>query len=136
MEASRRMRIYQQDAYISVDYVSSRLKIYTKKTPVVNSLRDIDIAYPKFAPKQPIKEELMHFIDCIKTAKTPTPSGEKGLKALRLALDITNQMRRYEVSGSKSEGSPESLAGTLADIGKATKMVVEEGLKNAGIERT
>jgi predicted dehydrogenase len=135
MEAARRMRIYQQDAYISVDYVSSRLKIYTKKAPVVNSLRDIDITYPKFAPKQPIKEELYHFIDCIKTSKTPTPSGEKGLKALRLALEITEQMRRYEVSGSKSEESPESLAGALSDIGKATKMMVEEGLKNSGIDK-
>ncbi|HAU90657.1 MAG TPA: hypothetical protein DCW72_10755, partial [Elusimicrobia bacterium] len=76
-----------------------------------------------------------HFIDCIRTAKTPTPSGEKGLKALRLALDITNQMRRYEVSGSKTEEASESLAGTLADIGKVTKVLVEEGLKNAGIDK-
>lgn len=135
MEASRRMRIYQQDAYISVDYVSSRVKIYTKKTPVINSLKDIEITYPKFAPKQPIREEIAHFIDCIKTSKTPTPSGEKGLKAVRLALDITNQMRRFEVSGSKTEESPESLAGTLADAGKAAKVIIEEGLKNAGIDK-
>jgi len=135
MEASRRMRIYQQDAYISVDYVSSKLKIYTKKTPVINSLKDIEITYPKFAPKQPIREEIAHFIDCIRTAKTPTPSGEKGLKALRLALSITERMRRFEVSGSKTEESPESLAGRLSDIGKATKVLVEEGLKNAGIDR-
>ncbi len=135
MEASRRMRIYQQDAYISVDYVSSRVKIYTKKVPVINSLKDIEISYPKFAPKQPIREELYHFIDCIKTAKTPTPSGEKGLKALRLALDITDKMRRFEVSGPKSEQPPESLSGTLSDIGKATKVLVEEGLKNAGIDK-
>jgi predicted dehydrogenase len=135
MEASRRMRIYQQDAYISVDYVSSRVKIYTKKTPVINSLKDIEITYPKFAPKQPIKEEIVHFIDCIRTSKTPTPSGEKGLKAVRLALDITNQMRRFEVSGSKTEESPESLAGALADAGKAAKVIIEEGLKNAGIDK-
>lgn len=135
MEASRRMRIYQQDAYISVDYVSSRVKIYTKKTPVINSLKDIEITYPKFAPKQPIREEIAHFIDCIKTSKTPTPSGEKGLKAVRLALDITNQMRRFEVSGSKTEESPESLAGALADAGKAAKVIIEEGLKNAGIDK-
>ena len=135
MEASRRMRIYQQDSYLSVDYVSARLKIYTKKNPVIKSLKDIDIAYPKLEPKQPIKEELYHFIDCIKTSKTPTPSGEKGLKALRLALEITDQMRRFEVSGSKAEESEESLSRSLSDIGKATKMLVEEGLKNAGIDK-
>ena len=135
MEASRRMRVYQQDAYLSVDYVSNRLKIYTKKNPVIKSLKDIEITYPKLEPKQPIREEIVHFIDCIRTSKTPTPSGEKGLKALRLALDITDQMRRFEVSASKSEESPESLAGTLSDIGKVTRVLVEEGLKNAGIDK-
>ncbi|MDO8803710.1 MAG: Gfo/Idh/MocA family oxidoreductase [Elusimicrobiota bacterium] len=135
MEASRRMRIYQQDSYISVDYVSARLKIYTKKNPVIKSLKDIEITYPKLEAKQPIREELYHFIDCIKTAKTPTPSGEKGLKALRLALEITDQMRRFEVSGSKTEEAEESLSRNLSDIGKATKVLVEEGLKNAGIDK-
>ncbi|HAT71326.1 MAG TPA: hypothetical protein DCS63_00740 [Elusimicrobia bacterium] len=135
MEASRRMRIYQQDAYISVDYVSSRLKIYHKKNPVVNSLKDIEVLFPKLERKEPIKEELLHFIDCIKTSKTPTPSGEKGLKALRLALDITDQMRRFEVSGSKVEAAQESLSRSLSDIGKVTRVLVEEGLKNAGIDK-
>ncbi len=135
MEASRRMRIYQQDSYLSVDYVSARLKIYTKKNPVINSLKDIDISYPKLERKEPIKEELYHFIDCIKTSKTPTPSGEKGLKALRLALEITDQMRRFEVSGSKAEEAQESFSRSLSDIGKATKVLVEEGLKNAGIDK-
>jgi predicted dehydrogenase len=135
MEASRRMRIYQQDAYISVDYVSAKLKIYTKKTPVVKSLKDIEITFPKLEPKQPIKEEINHFIDCIKTAKTPTPSGEKGLKALRLALSITEHMRRFEVSGPKAAEAQESLARSLSDIGKVTKVLVEEGLKNAGIDK-
>ncbi len=45
MEASRRMRIYQEDAYISVDYVSSRLKIYKKKNPVIKTLKDIEIVF-------------------------------------------------------------------------------------------
>ena len=135
MEASRRMRIYQQDAYISVDYVSARLKIFRKKSPVVNSLKDIEVSFPKLERKQPIQEELLHFIDCIKTSKTPTPSGEKGLKALRLALDITDKMKRYEVSSPKTQEGGESLSRSLADIGKVTKVMLEEGLKNAGIDK-
>jgi predicted dehydrogenase len=135
MEASRRMRIYQQDAYISVDYVSARLKIYHKKTAVIRSLKDIEVIFPKLEKKEPIKEELYHFIDCIKTSKTPTPSGEKGLKALRLALDITDQMRRFEISGSKAEEAGESLARSLSDIGKVTRVLMEEGLKNSGIDK-
>ena len=135
MEASRRMRVYQQDAYISVDYVSARLKIYTKKNPVIKSLQDIEVTFPKLEKKQPIQEELLHFIDCIKTAKTPTPSGEKGLKALRLALGITDRMRRYEVSAPKNDEGQESFSRGLADIGKVAKVLINEGLKNAGIDK-
>ncbi|HNW42959.1 MAG TPA: Gfo/Idh/MocA family oxidoreductase [Elusimicrobiales bacterium] len=136
MEASRRMRIYQQDAYISVDYVSARLKIYTKKNPVVRSLQDIEVTFPKLERKQPIQEEILHFIDCIKTSKTPAPSGEKGLKAVRLALDITHKMRRFEVSSPKTEEGSESLSRSLADIGKVAKVLVEERLKSSGIDKS
>ena len=136
MEASRRMRIYQEDAYISVDYVSSRLKIYKKKNPVIKTLKDIEIVFPKLERKEPIKEELYHFIDCIYTAKKPTPSGEKGLKAVRLALDIVASLKRYELSAAKMTDSKPSLAQSLSDIGNATKMLVEEGLKNSGIDKS
>ncbi|OGS07476.1 MAG: hypothetical protein A2270_09425 [Elusimicrobia bacterium RIFOXYA12_FULL_51_18] len=136
MEASRRMRIYQEDAYISVDYVSSRLKIYKKKSPVIRTLKDVEIIFPKLERKEPIKEELYHFIDCIRTAKKPTPSGEKGLKAVRLALDIVDSLKRYELSGAKMPDSRPSLAQSLGDIGNATRMMVEEGLKNSGIDKS
>ncbi|HAH31603.1 MAG TPA: UDP-N-acetyl-D-glucosamine dehydrogenase [Elusimicrobia bacterium] len=136
MENSRRMRIYQQDAYLSVDYVSARLKIYHKKTPAVKSMKDIEILFPKLEKKEPIKEELYHFIDCIKTSKTPAPSGEKGLKAMRLALSITEVMRRFEVSGLQTDEPGQSLARSISDIGHAAGVVVEEGLKNAGIDKS
>jgi len=136
MEASRRMRIYQEESYVSVDYVSSRLKIYKKKSPVIKSLKDIEIVFPKLERKEPIKEELYHFIDCIHHAKMPTPSGEKGLKAVRLALDIVASLKRYELSGAKMPDSRPSLARSLGDIGNATRMMVEEGLKNSGIDKS
>ena len=136
MENSRRMRIYQQDSYISTNYVSARLKIYRKKNPVIKSLKDIEIVFPKLEKKEPIKEELYHFMDCIKTSKTPAPSAEKGFKAMRLALDITEAMRRFEVSGSDTEELKPSLARSLSDIGHAAGVVVEEGLKNAGIDKS
>ncbi len=136
MEAARRMRIYQADAYLSVDYVSSRLKIYRKKNHVIRTLKDVEILFPKLERKEPIKEELYHFIDCINNAKMPTPSGEKGLKAVRLALDIVDSLKRYELSGARIPDSRPSLVRSLGDIGNATRMMVEEGLKNSGIDRS
>jgi predicted dehydrogenase len=136
MERSRRMRIYQEDSYLSIDYISARLKIYKKKVPVLKSLKDVEIIFPKIERKEPIKEELYHFIDCINTSKKPGPSGEKGLKALRLALDITDSLKRYELSGARTPEAKPSLARSLGDIGGATRMIVEEGLKNSGIDKS
>lgn len=136
MERSRRMRVYQADSYLSIDYVSARLKIYRKKVPVLKTLKDVEVIFPKIEKREPIKEELYHFIDCINNAKKPGPSGEKGLKALRLALDITKSLKRYELSDMKMADSEPSLAQSLSDIGKATRVMMEEGLKNSGIDKS
>lgn len=136
MERSRRMRIYQADSYLSIDYVSARLKIYKKKVAVLKTLKDVEVIFPKIEKREPIKEELYHFIDCINNARKPGPSGEKGLKALRLALDITASLKRYELSGMKLPDSEPSLAQSLSDIGKATRVMMEEGLKNSGIDKS
>ena len=135
MEASRRMRIYQQDAYLAVDYVSARLKIYRKKTPILSSLKDIEVTVPKLEKKQPIREELYHFIECIKNSKKPINSGEKGLNAVHLALAITREMRRYNISARKDQETQESFSRNLSDIGKAGKVMLEAGLMNAGIDK-
>ena len=90
---------------------------------------------PKLEKKQPIREELYHFIDCIKNSRTPINSGEKGLKAVHLALAITKEMRRYEISARKDKETEESFSRNLSDLGKAGKVMLEEGLAKAGIDK-
>ena len=136
MEIARRMRIYQKENYISVDYASSRIKIYEKKSDTIKSLKDISVTFPQIVKKQPIREELYHFIDCIENSKKPVPSGEKGLKALKLALDITDSLKKYELKNPEKPFSKNSIFQSIADAGKATKVMVEEGLKNSGIDKT
>jgi UDP-2-acetamido-3-amino-2,3-dideoxy-glucuronate N-acetyltransferase len=34
--------------------------------------------------KQPLEEELLHFVDCVKTRKTPKTDGEEGLMVLKV----------------------------------------------------
>ncbi|MCG2726336.1 MAG: Gfo/Idh/MocA family oxidoreductase [Elusimicrobia bacterium] len=136
MEIARRMRVYQEENYISVDYASSLIKIYEKKNSPIKSLKDIAVSFPKIVKKQPIQEELYHFIDCIENSKSPVPSGEKGLMALKLALDITDNLKKYELKEPKNAFPKNSILQSIADAGKATKVMVEEGLKNSGIDKT
>jgi UDP-2-acetamido-3-amino-2,3-dideoxy-glucuronate N-acetyltransferase len=38
----------------------------------------------EFEKKQPLAEELLHFIDCIETRKTPRTNGDEGLRVLKI----------------------------------------------------
>ena len=96
-EKARTMNLYQQDAYISVDFMNARVKIYRKKTPVVKTLDDVEVIFPQVEKQLPMTSEILHFIDCIKNHKTPGPSGEKGAKALQVALEIIDKINCYNV---------------------------------------
>ena len=61
MDKYRRIRIFQPDAYISVDYAGKSLKMYTKKEgrEKIKSLLDIDIKKPKIPSNEPLFYELI-----------------------------------------------------------------------------
>jgi predicted dehydrogenase len=127
-ERARYMNLYQPDAYISVDFMNARVKIYRKKAPLIKSLDDIDVIYPSFDKQMPITSEILHFVDCIKNDKTPAPSGENGSKALQIALQIVDEIKRYNVPQGKEEDRLGTLAGLVADIGGAAKTAIGETL--------
>ena len=127
-ERARYMNLYQQDAYISVDFMNARVKIYRKKAPVVKALSDIDVIYPQVGKELPMTSEILHFIDCIKNDKTPAPSGEKGGKALQVALDIIDKMQFYSVP--KGEEAKTGAAKVIDNIKEAASMVLDNTLDN------
>ncbi|OGS17825.1 MAG: hypothetical protein A2219_08195 [Elusimicrobia bacterium RIFOXYA2_FULL_50_26] len=88
MEKYRRIRIFQPDSYISVDYAGKQLKVYRKKQEVVRSLTDIEIVRPRLKNEEPLYRELDHFIACVSGGKKPLVSGEHGRDALELALEV------------------------------------------------
>jgi predicted dehydrogenase len=98
MQKCRKLRIFQESSYISLDYLNTGLKIYRKKTPVIKSLKDIEILSPKLDKTEPLKNELLHFVDCIRHSRKPWPSGEHGVEALKLALQISRELEHYVVS--------------------------------------
>ena len=91
----RKIRIFQKDSYISVDYAGKSLKIYKRKdgVNVVKSLLDIAVIKPKVQTGEPLSYELTHFLNCIIEGKKPLVSGEQGRDALELAHDILHYMQ-------------------------------------------
>ena len=92
MSKSRKLRAFQKDSYISLDYGGGALKVYRKKSPAIKSLKDVEILTPKLSSVDPLKNEQLHFLDCIRHNRKPWPSGERGVEALKLALQISEEL--------------------------------------------
>ncbi|MBR4592915.1 MAG: Gfo/Idh/MocA family oxidoreductase [Elusimicrobiaceae bacterium] len=128
-ERARYMHVFQPDGYVSVDFMNSRVKTYRKEKPVVNSMNDITVSYPKIEKQLPITAEIIHFMECIRTAKTPAPSGEKGSKALDLALHILEKMNRFDIPKTGHLHTPKPLQ-AIHTAARAAHAVLDETLGN------
>jgi predicted dehydrogenase len=92
IEKFRKIRIFQEDSYISLDYEKQSLKLYKKKTEHVTSLKDIDIIHPKIQKNEPLLLEILDFIRCVKEGSKPVVDGLNAKNALELALEINNKI--------------------------------------------
>lgn len=89
----RKIRIFQKNAYLSLDYAAPQLQVYKKKSDMVKSLSDISILKPRLAKNDPLALEQEHFFDCIREKRRPLVSGEHGRDALKLAQEVLKQLK-------------------------------------------
>ena len=87
-DVQRRIRIFQDNAYISLDYVTQEAQIYTRENGSIHH-KKIDIK-----KADSLKEELSDFIECVRSKKRPLVSGVEGREALAVALEISEQIHR------------------------------------------
>ena len=80
------MRIFQEDSYVSLDYVTQEAAIFRKTEDRILKEK---ISIKK---KEPLKKELKSFIECARTGKRPVVSGVEGRRALQVALAIVEKI--------------------------------------------
>jgi len=85
-EVMRKIRIFQPDTYISLDYKEAKAVVYRKSG---FSITKEDLPIEK---EQPLQKELASFIECVRQNKEPLVSGEVARAALAVALQIQNQI--------------------------------------------
>ncbi|MDR3048648.1 MAG: Gfo/Idh/MocA family oxidoreductase [Elusimicrobiota bacterium] len=90
----RKIRIFQPDSYISIDYAGKSLKIYKMKTgkTILPFPLNIDITKPKIPTNEPLFYELDNFLNNIITGKPPLVGGQQGRDAVEIALNILKNM--------------------------------------------
>jgi predicted dehydrogenase len=93
MKTERKLRIFEDAAYMSVDLQQKILTLIRKRegTPQAGQL-PVNIEEASFAQGDALKSEIESFLDCIRNDKQPIVSGEDGLRALETAIRITEQV--------------------------------------------
>jgi predicted dehydrogenase len=91
-EETRKIRIFQEQSYILLDYKQQEAFLY-EKSPEEIKKKKIHIR-----KKDALKVELKSFIDCVRNGKRPVVSGHEGRQALRVALDILDKINSNQAS--------------------------------------
>lgn len=85
-ERMRKIRVFQEDAYLSLDYQNQTGEIYRR------TASGIERAEVEIEHEEPLQRQLAAFIECARSGLQPKVSGFAATAALDLALEITKRL--------------------------------------------
>ena len=89
----RKIRFFQKDAYIAVNFASREITLIRRNDHQSDNLvPGTDFQQLSFTEADVLEDELVSFIQAVRTRNAPVVSGHAGRKALAVALDIMNQV--------------------------------------------
>jgi len=96
MKTERKLRIFEDAAYISLDLQQKILTLIRKRDgePQPGQL-PVNIEEANLEQGDALKSEIESFLGCIRNNKRPLVSGEDGLRALETAIRISEQVHTY-----------------------------------------
>jgi predicted dehydrogenase len=89
----RKIRFFQPDSYVSIDYAAQDLEIW-RLVRRQGALPAIEGGKQPVETEEPLKRELRDFVDAVAAGRAPRVTGEDGCRALELAERITQEMTR------------------------------------------
>jgi predicted dehydrogenase len=93
LKTERRLRLFQDDAYVSVDLHQKVLTVIRKGVGVgADGMPQVAIEENTYEQGDALKAEIEAFLDAAATGATPAVTGEDGLLALRTAVSIAEQV--------------------------------------------
>lgn len=89
MKSERKLRVFQADAYLSIDLQQKVLTHVRKGAGAMQAgVPQVEINEQSFDPGDALRDEIVSFLECIETGRRPVVSGEDGLRALETATRI------------------------------------------------
>lgn len=119
-KSMRKMRIFSDKSYVSIDFLTRTAKVYRKRpgAPVPERLTSyfkpteikdyaklmlekfLEVHEPKIKPVDQLEQELASFIQCIRGKCRPLVSGKDGFDTLKVTHQIVNQIRSSATCGA------------------------------------
>jgi predicted dehydrogenase len=95
MKTERKLRVIQDDTYLSLDLQQKSLTLMRRLpgTPGPGQL-PVSIDELSFEQGDALKAEIESFLDCIRSGKPPVVGGQAGMQALETAMRITEHVQR------------------------------------------
>lgn len=96
LKQERKIRIFQDDAYLSIDMQQKILSVIRKKdaAAAVESPAQVAIEEESFDQGDALRDEIQAFLHAVRTRSEPVVTGEDGLRALETATRITELVHR------------------------------------------
>lgn len=94
-EKVRKIRLFQPNQYISLDYARQDAAAFEVKPHPGRSLPDIEHSSLPVERAEPLELELKSFFDCVRTRSTPRVTGEQATEALRVAESILAKIKEH-----------------------------------------
>lgn len=93
LKTERKMRVFRDDAYLSLDLQQKILTVIRKRAdaPAEGQL-PVTIEEQSFEQGDALKAEIESFLQCVRSGKRPVVSGEDGLRALETAIRIAAEV--------------------------------------------
>ena len=95
LKSERKMRLFQRDAYVSIDFLAREATIARRgKGEMFPGVPDIRVEQRQFEANDALKLEIQGFLAAVRGEQPVAVTGEDGLRALDTALRIGQAMQR------------------------------------------
>jgi predicted dehydrogenase len=89
-ERVRKVRFFQHDSYVSIDYAAQEVEVY--RLAPRGAVPPIQGGKLEVVNEEPLRRELVDFVDAVRHKREPGVTGQAGRDALALATRIAEKM--------------------------------------------
>jgi len=87
----RKIRVFQHDAYISIDFAAQNIDLFRRNRDE-NGQFTIDMEHMDITSRDYLKDEIKSFVDAVMNRSTPMVTGHDGIRALEVATMIQEKL--------------------------------------------